>query len=226
MHTDTDPVADGPQLDPGVTLLERPSARSPALQRVVLSQLSATTHEALWVDARNNAASYALYERAPSRRHLEGIALARAFTAYQHHSLVRALVEQAGPDTDLVVVPCTASLYADDDVPDDVAAGLLGSSLRLLREVATTYDVPVLVTVPGRSSALDEQVVGAADRTLTATRTDQGLRFDGDGYETQVYWQDGYWQTTIPYWVDLCGCVCDAPDAAPTPVEPAPLLEG
>jgi len=28
-------------------------------------------------------------------------------------------------------------------------------------------------------------------------------------FETTVYWQDGYWQTTVPYWVELLGAVED-----------------
>jgi hypothetical protein len=34
-----------------------------------------------------------------------------------------------------------------------------------------------------------------------------GYRFEGDDVETTVYWQDGAWQTTIPYWVELVGAV-------------------
>lgn len=219
---DRSPV-EGPSLAPGVTLLERPTARSPALQQVVLSQLSATTADALWVDARNDASSYALYERAHGHRQLECLRIARAFTAYQHHSLIRTLVERAGPTTDLVVAPCTAALYADDDVPTDVDVGLLESSLRLLTEIATTYDIPVLLTAPDRSTPLRARLGEAADRLLTATMTEEGLRIDGDEYATQVYWQDGYCQTTIQYWVDLCGCVCGHGARADLPAQPVPL---
>jgi hypothetical protein len=217
---------EGPTLAPGLTVLSRPSARSAALQQLVVGQLDGPRTRTLWVDARNNASSYALYDHASSNRVLDGIRVARAFTAYQHHSLVRRLVERAGSETDLVVVPCTASLYQDDDVPDHVAAGLLDASLALLGEIASTYEIPVVVTTPATDSGLHGHVVDAADRTLAARQTSQGLRFDGDDTETTVYYHDGYFQTTIPYWVDLCGCVCEGLGVATPHQSPLPALEG
>jgi hypothetical protein len=35
--------------------------------------------------------------------------------------------------------------------------------------------------------------------------TSQGLHYAAEDFETTVYVADGYWQTTIPYWVDLFG---------------------
>lgn len=213
-----------PTLDPGVTLLRRPSARSPALYELVLGELTRSGGRALWVDARSNASTYAITDRAADDRVLDRVRVARAFTAYQHHTLVERLVETVDPGTGLIVVPCTASLYRDD-VPESVGLGLLDASLSILREVATTFDVPVLVTIADESTDLQaDLVVDAAHREITATETSQGLRFDGAGFETQVYWREGYFQTTIPYWVDLFGCVCEDATEAPSPVDlPAPL---
>ena len=65
---------------------------------------------------------------------------------------------------------------------------------------------------------------GAADRTVACERTRAGLRFDGPGVQTTAYRDAGGWQTTIPYWVALFGCVCeDAP--AVQPASPA-VVEG
>ena len=217
---------EGPTLKPGVTLLSRPSTRSAALQQLVVGQLDGPSTRTLWVDARNNASTYALYDYTSSDRVVDGIRVARAFTAYQHHSLVRSLVDRASSTTDLVVVPCTASLYQDDDVPDHVASGLLSASLALLSELAHTYDLPVVVTTPATDSGLHGHVVDAADRTVDARQTSQGLRFDGDDTETTVYYRDGYFQTTIPYWVDLCGCVCADTSVATPHQAPLPALEG
>lgn len=197
-----------PTLDPGITLLHRPSARPRALHEVVVEQLDRTGGRTLWVDARNDASTYALYDRAPDSRVLEGIEIARAFTAYQHHSLVTRLVEEVDPTTELIVVPCTASLYTDDDVRGSVGSSLLDSSMTILGELATTFDVPVLVATPSVDTEAERLVADAADRELTATETDQGLRFEGDGFETTVYWWGEYFQTTIQYWVDLFGCTC------------------
>jgi len=52
-------------------------------------------------------------------------------------------------------------------------------------------------------------VADRADCEIRCERTDLGYRFEGPGVETTVYVGDGYWQTTIPYWVDLLGAVED-----------------
>lgn len=212
-------------LEPGVVHLERPSPRSPALHQLVDSELARRDGRTLWIDARGDASTYALYETPGARSRLDGIRIARAFTAYQHHTLVRQAIERASRETSLLVVPCTGSLYQDDDVPDHVAHDLLASSLTMLRELATTFEIPVVVTTPGAGSDEEAMVAESADETITCRATDVGLRFDGDSVETLVYWQDGAWQTTLPYWVDLFGCVCDADDVTvPCPV--AASVEG
>lgn len=32
-----------------------------------------------------------------------------------------------------------------------------------------------------------------------------GYRYEGEDFEMTVYWQDGYWQTNIPYWGAVTG---------------------
>lgn len=216
---------DCPALAPGITLLHRPSARSRALHEVVVSRLDRTGGRTLWVDARNNASTYSLYDRAADSRALEGIEIARAFTAYQHHTLVTRLVENVNRTTELIVVPCTASLYMDDDVRGSVGTSLLDSSMAILREIATTFDVPVLVTTPSVDTQAECLVADWANREITAIETDHGLRFDGDGFETTVYWQDEYFQTTIQYWVDLFGCTCTESTVSESTVSETPLSE-
>lgn len=204
-----------PDLDPGLTLLSPPGPRSTALHRLVVDALGDTAGPAYWVDARNAASTYALYDLAPSERRLAGLRVARAFTAYQHHELVRALPRRADRETGLVVAPNVAALYADDDVPDWEQRDLLASAVAVLAELGTALDVPVLTTAPGAPDALAAVVADAADVDLDCTRTGQGFRYEGDGFETRAYRVDGCWQTTIPYWVALCGSrpAVERPDA-------------
>jgi hypothetical protein len=155
--------------------------------------------------------------------------VARAFTAYQHHSLVRAVARQAAPNTGLVVAPCLASLYRDDDVPDREAADLFESSLTVLGELADVLDVPVLVTAERENSQddLDALVADYAADEIECTRTDAGLKYASEDFETTVYLSDGYWQTTIPYWVELFGAVVeDDPAVAAQAAGLAGTLEG
>jgi hypothetical protein len=199
-----------PRLQSGLTVLERPERRSPALHRLALAELGQRDGETFWIDARNEASTYALYDLAPSRTRLDGIRVARAFTAYQHHSLVRTVARQAASDTALVVAPCLTSLYRDDDLPDWEAADLFESSLAVLGELADVFDVPVLVTAESGSDGPSRDLLAEyADAEIECTRTDEGLRYASEDFETTVYLADGYWQTTIPYWVELFGAVVE-----------------
>ncbi len=204
-----------PRLEPGLTLLRPPGRRSAALHRLAVGALSARRGTALWVDARNNASSYLLYDLAP-RRALAGLQVARAFTAYQHHALVSSLPRRATGDTTLVVAPCVASLYRDDDVPDYEARDLLESSLAVLGEVADVYDVAVLASAVPDDEAT-ATAAAYADREIDCVETDVGFRYVGEDFETTAYWSAGYWQTTIPYWVDLLGAMGDAVPTTPAP---------
>jgi hypothetical protein len=204
-----------PAPSPGLVHLRRPSAPA-ALHRFVAAGLSERDGHALWVDAGGDARTLALDDHLPGARGLADVRVARAFTAYQHHELVRRVVRRAGPDTAVVVAPCTAALYRDDDVPDRLGRDLLAAALATLSELAGVLDVPVVVTTPGEDAALHGLVAERADRTVDCERTRAGLRFDAPDGETTVYHDAGGFQTTIPYWSALCGCVCDRePATAP-----------
>lgn len=212
---------DLPQLDAGdVTALRRESPMDSSLHQLVVDELG-RADEALWLDARNNASTYTLYELAPGTARLEDLRIARAFTAYQHHSIARRLVAAATPATDLVVVPCLASLYRDPDLPAERATRLLRSTLSILEALASAVDAAVLVTVE-RDDRATERVLATADRELEARSTAEGVAFEGDDYVTPGYWGTGFWQTTVPYWVDVCGATpaVDRPAALGDPAHP------
>jgi len=198
---------DVPALDPGLTLLRPPGPRSTALHRVALATLAATSGVAYWVDARNAADTYALYDLADSARRLDRLRVARAFTAYQHHALGRRVVERVDTRTGLIVAPNVAALYRDEDVPRYRRERLLDSTVRALAALADAREIPTLVSVPADRDP--GPVADRADCEIRCERTDLGYRFEGPGVETTVYVGDGYWQTTIPYWVDLLGAVED-----------------
>lgn len=203
-----------PSLDTGVTLLT--GADRGALAALVLAELDRREGPARWVDARNHASTYALTDAARSHRVLDQVQVARAFTAHQHHALVRQLVADARRPTSLVVAPLVDDLYADDDLLDCEADRLREATLSTLDALTEACDVPVLVTASD-----PEGVREHADAELEVEPTKFGPRFGGSGAEnaseTTAYWTRSGWQTTIPYWVDLFGAV----DEAPTMPEPA-----
>jgi hypothetical protein len=213
-----------PALDAGVTHLDSPGPRSTALHRLVVDALRERDGPVYWLDARNVATTHALYELAPHRRALDGVRVARAFTAYQHHTLARRLVRAVDGRTALLVAPNVASLYRDDDVPEYEREDLYAAALAMLAEVGQTHGIPVLVTTDASGAALPPAVADDATQ-LSCERTRMGLRYAGEEFETRVYVEDGFWQTTIPYWVDLFGVGEVPPPAAADEPAAAPALD-
>ncbi|MGB9965283.1 hypothetical protein [Halobacterium hubeiense] len=200
---------DAPDLDSGVTLLH--TSDRGTLAALVAAELESRDAPARWVDARNHASTYALAAAGRTRRVLDRVLVARAFTAHQHHALVRRLVADARRPTGLVVAPAVDDLYRDDDLLDAAADRLRAATLSTLAALADARDVPVLVT------ATDPDAVAEyADREIDVEETRFGPRFDDGEDATTAYWTRNGWQTTIPYWVDLVGSVRD-PAAVPRP---------
>jgi hypothetical protein len=225
-HDQTRPAGSVPTFEPGLTLLETPDPRASAIHQLALGTIRRTDGPTYWLDARNTASTYALYDLVPDPRLLRGVRIARAFTAYQHHALAERVVNTVSPRTGCVVVPNAASLYRDDDVPAHESKPLCDAVVGALREVATTFEIPVLVTDAGPNDDLAGVLADHADRALRCERTRMGYRYEGEDFETTVYWQDGDWQTTIPYWVALLGAVGESAPGAMTGTELAFALEG
>ncbi len=199
---DHDPL---PRLEAGLTHVRLPHSRSTALHQLIVNECRERSGPVYWLDARNVACSYVLYELAPHHRLLDGVRVARAFTAYQHHTLVRQVIQQVDARTALVVAPNIASLYEDDDVPDYERSALFEAAVTMLAALADTHELPVVVSAAAGGTDLVDHVAAAAEHTVDCERTQAGMRYTGDAGETTVYVEQGYWQTTIPYWVDLLG---------------------
>jgi hypothetical protein len=224
--------ADDGGLDPtvpaagsGLTALRCPHPRSGALHRVALRTIQDTDGLVYWVDARNTASTYALSELAPAGHVLEDIRIARAFTAYQHFRLVERVINRVTPRLGCVVVPNLPALYRDDDVPGHEATDMLDAVLDGLATLAATLKTPVLASTT-ESDRLATTVTDRATREIECTETAFGYRFAGDDVDAHGYWQGGYWQTTIQYWVDLLGPAGTSPAHTMEPPEPVLPVEG
>jgi len=202
-----------PPLDAGLVFVEQPDRG--AMQRLVLG--ADRDGETLWVDAGGAAETYGLLGEGSTRRELRGIHVARAFQAHQHHQLVRDLVCEASERTAMVVAPNLATLYEAAAETDRLFDG----SLALLSDLADALDVPMLVSAPRGTDRQREAIRERAVDIVECRRTSQGYAFETDEFETAGYWHRGWWQTTIPYWVELCG-VADEESAVET-VVPTPL---
>jgi hypothetical protein len=211
------PGGEIPPVSAGLTLLRTETHRSTALHQMALQMVRDVDGIAYWVDVRNTASTYALHEFADHDRLLRRIRLARAFTAYQHFTLARRLVNTVTPRTGCIVAPNVASLYRDDDVPDHEARQMLRSAVAALETVCETYEIRLLMT-----TAVDDELTDiVAERAAAEYRSEQtplGYRYEGEDFETTAFWDDTGWQTTIPYWVELFGSVAEetaAPNIGP-----------
>lgn len=191
-----------PALEPGLTFVAQPDGRGGVAPLV----RNADATETLWVDARGAASTYAL--TADGDRHaLRGIRVARAFTAHQHHALVRRAVDAVSGRTDLVAAPNLAALYEAADGPEAELDRLYAATCSLLSALAASTGVTVLTTAPDATDAHRETLREQASHELTCRPTDFGYAIDAPGFTQSGYWGEGWWQTTIPYWVEVCGAV-------------------
>lgn len=202
-----------PDLRVGLNVLWVPSHRSMALHRVVSGVLPERDGAAVWIDARDVATTHALYDRLSSSV-LRRIRIARSWTAYQHHELVRRLPADVDEATGIVIAPAVTSLYEDDGVPAPEARWYLESSIAILAELGVACECPVLASVSD-TSEFASLVAEYAAYEIDCESTDLGYRFDADGFETLAYWDAVFWQTTIPYWVALLGVADNADLAVP-----------
>lgn len=196
---DCETVPELPTLDDGITLLAAGQRITGALQSLVLDHLLLSGGHALWVDARGNATTVQLARIAPSRRTLDRVFVARAFTPFQHYSLVEDLAGRVTDDTTLVVLPAVEWFYDGDDLRGGEGETMLAAALGRLRGIADAEGLPVLVT---RHSAdgVGERVADYAANRLDCELTGFGPRFSGEGFETLVFRENGSLQTTFAFW--------------------------
>ncbi|WP_227356357.1 hypothetical protein [Haladaptatus salinisoli] len=189
-----------PTLDGGITLLETDARATGALQSLVLDQVLLAGGSAVWVDAHGHGTTRHLARIAPSMRVLDRIKIARAFTPWQHQSLCRDLAPELADDTAIVVLPAFDRFYRSDDLSPGNGERMLSAAVDLVREIADTVDVPVLVTQHA-DDTLTAPVRECADAVIRCERTPYGPRFSGDEYETLVYPLDNRTvQTTLAFW--------------------------
>lgn len=195
-----------PDLEGGITRLAGSDNLGVALRAIAVNELDrndeCASSPAYWVDVGGAAAPRGLYDLGLDPVAAETLQVGRAFTAYQHFSLVERLSGRVSADTPLVVCSNVARLYDDDDLRQGEAGELCGATATRLAEIADEHDVPlVLTTGPCEDRRLAAIVEGILDRTVRCRRTAQGLRFSGEGVETVAY--DLPWggrQTTFEYW--------------------------
>ncbi|WP_227376372.1 hypothetical protein [Haladaptatus halobius] len=189
-----------PTLDSGVTLLGTDERATGALQSLVLDQLLLDGGSAIWVDAHGHGTTQPLSRIAPSMRVLDRVRIARAFTPWQHQSLLHDTAPECMADTALVVLPAVDWFYRSDELARGDGKRMLSTGIELVAEITNVFDVPVLLT-QHTDDALTEPVRELADDVIRCEQTPYGPRFSGEEYETLVYpLENGLVQTTFAFW--------------------------
>lgn len=188
-----------PSLEPGITLLSMDDRATGALQSLILDHLLLYSGDAYWVDARNNAVTTTLSQVAPSMRVLDRIQVARAFTAFQHHSLVTGLTDAVDTVPSIIVLPDVDWFYTGDDLARGEGQRMLTDVLEMLTGIATDLQLPVAVSRAGAGEAGD-QVAAAAETVIECTLTQFGPRFSGSEFETLMFDCGTGVQTTLAFW--------------------------
>lgn len=207
----TDTIPELPSLRPGLRLVEATASSDGStatthdtsvdvVQTLVLDRLLLHDGRVEWVDVDGHATTTRFARLAPSERLLERVRVARAFTPYQHATLVDRLAGRVDDTTTLVVCPALDAPYRGDDCPGERGRALLLQALARLAAIARDHDVPVLVTRRA-DDAFAEPIATAAAERITYTATEYGPRFEGERFETLVYpVGHGQVQTTLAFW--------------------------
>lgn len=188
-----------PTLDPGITLLSMDERATGALQSLVLDHLLLNPGEAYWVDARNNAVTTTLSQVAPSMRILDRIQVARAFTAFQHHSIVADLADVIDTSPSIIVLPDVDWFYTGDDLARGEGTRMLEDVFGMLTDIAAELQVPVVVSSAADGEA-GEPLPTAAETVIECTLTQFGPRFSGSEFETLMFDCGTGVQTTLAFW--------------------------
>lgn len=192
-------VQSAPEPVKGVNLVDKPEG-FPALQILVSEQLSLEGGEAVWIDSRNRSSTYAL-SSAGGATVMENVRIGRAFTPFQHYDLIHGLEGFVDERTELLVMPQFSFHYLEGQLNDREAEELFTESWSKVMEIQEKYDLKVLVTLPEEGdSRFCFRIRSDSENKLEIQKTSRGMNYSSDSFETHFYRENGFLQTTIPYW--------------------------
>ena len=132
----------GRVLEEGVNLVESPEG-FPVFQSLVAWELSEGT--AVWIDSGNQASTYALRSRGGPEV-MEKVEIGRAFTPFQHHSLVHNLEGFVDEGTELLILPKIDLLYLDGQLSDWEAEELFQETWYKINELEDERGLKIAVS--------------------------------------------------------------------------------
>ncbi|MFB6100714.1 MAG: hypothetical protein ABEK16_05585 [Candidatus Nanohalobium sp.] len=161
-----------PQLEKGFNRVEKPG-RIPVFQSILASQLDGRNASAVWIDTGNEASTYALNSFSPEL--MEKVKIGRAFTPFQHHSLVHQVEEFIEEDTEVLILPNIAMMYADGQLREWEARELFKETWNHLKDVQEEEELKVVFSARNFSDIIGPDV----ETEIEVEETGQGLRYSG-----------------------------------------------
>lgn len=187
-----------PTLQKGINILRTSENRSHAIHSLAINHLLLFGGDAVWIDSGNLCSSELVSRLSPVETMLERIKVARAFTAYQHFSLVETVSRSIDSRTNLIVVPLADLFYQKDPLNRKEGFKLLSRTMQNIRNVSSRYGIPVLLT-ESKESVFDT-VSRYGENTIKCENTRMGLKFSSNSFKTLTYSGPGYLQTTLRLW--------------------------
>ncbi len=181
----------------GINLLEKPEGL-PVFQALLASELDGGKKTAVWIDARNEASTYALrHQGGPGI--LEKVDIGRAFTPLQHHDLIHQLEEFIEDSTEVLVLPNVDFFYTDGQLSDWEAQELFQETWEKIKEIQKKYGLKVLLSLHSPQK-LDYNPDLDIENEIEVSSTDEGLKYQSDDFNQYAYRDGRHIQTMIPYW--------------------------
>lgn len=178
----------------GVNRIET-DTEMPVFQMILGKEMNDNS-EAVWIDSGNEASTYAL-SKACGHEALEKVTIGRAFTAFQHFTLINELEKHINKDTDFIILPNIDQQYVKGsekerkDLFQHVTSKI--SSIKSSRP-----DITILYSIDcSKTSWIEKNMAEVTESTLRLEETAQGLNFNG---KKKFYRYNGGLQTTLSCW--------------------------
>lgn len=187
-----------PELKKGLNLVKKPG-NQPIFQALAGSELEGRNAKAVWIDSGNEASTYALNQHGGPRI-LEKVKIGRAFTAFQHHSLVQQLEESIEPETELLILPNITYFYCEGQLADWEAEELFRETWQKVKELQEKYNLKVAVSKHCEQPEIPYYISPDCPHQIEVETTRKGLKYDSEEYEQLIYRENQAIQTTMPFW--------------------------
>lgn len=177
-----------PVLEKGVNLLRGPS--EPAFQELIGSNLN--RGEAVWIDVGNTCSTYTLSSRCSSNK-MNRIKIGRAFTPFQHYSLVDEL--ELNEDVEILALSNITALYSElsDRERQEIFLDMWDKILEILNQ----KNLKILVSL-GNNLGVSYAVEASAQNIIETT--ENSSEYKETEFNKNFKQEKTGLQTRITYW--------------------------